>query len=120
MKIKNINIERTSVQKLLKIAMDYKASDLQITVGVPPVIKVKGELLYIGSQRLGMRDAERLVHELFPNEMAYHDFLSSGDQDFSVSIPGLEDSGSTPSSREGLPQRRSGLFSLSCPIRRNF
>lgn len=89
MKIKNINIERTSVQKLLKIAMDYKASDLQITVGVPPVIKVKGELLYIGSQRLGMRDAERLVHELFPNEMAYHDFLSSGDQDFSVSIPGL-------------------------------
>lgn len=85
----DISVERTPVQKLLKIAMDQHASDLQITVGVPPVMKVRGELQYIGSERLGVRDAERLVHELFPNETAYQDFLASGDKDFSVSIPGL-------------------------------
>ena len=89
MKTKDINIEKTSVQQLLKIAMDNQASDLQITVGVPPVIKVKGELRYIGSQRLGVKDAERLVHELFPSEMAFQDFLASGDHDFSISVPGL-------------------------------
>ena len=83
------NIQMFKVQDLLKIAMEQSASDLQITVGVPPVIKVRGELQYIGSEKLGVKDAERLVHELFSDEKAYQDFLESGDWDFSVSIPGL-------------------------------
>ncbi|GEM_PF-1734609 len=89
MSTNDFNLENTPVQKLLKIAMDHQASDLQITVGVPPVMKVKGDLQYVGSQRLGVRDAERLVRELFANEAAYREFLASGDKDFSVSIPGL-------------------------------
>lgn len=84
-----INIEKTPVQKLLKIAMDHQASDLQITVGVPPMMKVKGELIPIGDRRLGVKDSERLVHELFPDESAYQEFLLKGDSDFSISIPGL-------------------------------
>jgi pilus retraction protein PilT len=89
MQTKDIDIEKTPVQKLLKIALDNQASDLQITVGVPPVMKVRGELTYIGSRRLGIKDAERLVHELFPYEVAYQNFLACGDADFSISIPGL-------------------------------
>lgn len=83
-----INIEKTPVQKLLKIAMDHQASDLQISVGVPPMMKVKGELIPIGDRRLGVKDSERLVHELFPDESAYQEFLLNGDSDFSISIPG--------------------------------
>lgn len=89
MKTRDINVEKVTIQQLLKIAMENQASDLQITVGVPPVMKIKGVLEYIGSQRLSVRDTERLVHELFPNETAYQGFLSNGDQDFSISVPGL-------------------------------
>jgi len=89
MSTNDFDLENAPVQKLLKIAMDNQASDLQITVGVPPVMKVKGDLRYIGSQRLGVRDAERLIHELFPSEEAYREFLENGDKDFSVSVPGL-------------------------------
>lgn len=81
--------QTVSIFDLLKIAMGVKASDLQITVGVPPVMKVRGELQYIGDTKLWAIDTERLVQELFSNDAAWHEFQKIGDSDFSISVPGL-------------------------------
>lgn len=83
------NNQQMSLHELLKIAKTEGASDLQLTVGVPPVIKVKGMLEYVGEARLMPSDTERLVRELFPDEQGYFDFKASGDKDFSISIPGI-------------------------------
>lgn len=83
------SLQSVTAQELLTIATGQGASDLQITVGVPPVMKVRGELEYIGSGRLGVKDTERLVRELYSDEKSYQEFLETGDRDFSISIPGL-------------------------------
>jgi twitching motility protein PilT len=83
------DFRNAAIKDLLAIAMERGASDLQITVGVPPVIKVRGELEYIGDEKLGVKDSERLVRELFSDAEAYREFVATGDKDFSVSISGL-------------------------------
>lgn len=75
-----------SMKELLLTAINKGASDLQITVGVPPVLKVKGILEYIGDRRLSPADTKTLVRELFPNDEVFNAFLSVGDKDFSLSM----------------------------------
>lgn len=75
-----------NMKELLKIAVISGASDLQITVGVPPVLKVRGELEYAGEKKLMPEDTKRLVRELFPNDETFNSFLAVGDKDFSLSV----------------------------------
>lgn len=74
------------MKELLNLALTSGASDLQITVGVPPILKVRGELQYAGEKELRPEDTKRLVRELFPNEEAFNEFLAVGDKDFSLSM----------------------------------
>lgn len=84
-----INIKTASIKDLLAFALKHEASDLQITVGVPPMVKVRGELEEIGNERLNVQDAERYVRELFTDEKSFLDFVENGDKDFSISVPGI-------------------------------
>lgn len=77
------------VTELLMIAKSVNASDLHITVGVPPVVKVEGDLLTIGTEQINPADAERLVSELFMDPKQLAIFREIGDMDFSVSIGGV-------------------------------
>lgn len=76
-----------NMKNLLGIAIEKSASDLQITVGVPPVIKVMGELQLIGDKQLDQNDTEVLVRELFSDNESFMEFKATGDRDFSLSIP---------------------------------
>jgi len=80
--------KHSPVKTLLLIAKDLNASDLHITVGVPPIIKVRGTMKTIGSEVLLPIDTERLVKELFPSDKMYMEYSTEGDLDFSISIPG--------------------------------
>jgi twitching motility protein PilT len=80
--------KQVPVTALLQRAKECDASDLQLTVGVPPIIKVKGTMMTIGTEILLPQDTDRLVRELFQNESKLQLYLDEGDQDFSVSIPG--------------------------------
>lgn len=75
-----------TVRELLGIAVEKGASDLHITVGVPPLIKVKGEFEPVGDRILSPDDTKALVRELFEDEDSFREFLSVGDKDFSLSI----------------------------------
>lgn len=78
-----------AVMELLRFAKEHKASDLHLTVGVPPIIKVRGELLDVGDKILLPGIIEPIIRELFQDESNYREFLSSGDKDFSISAPGI-------------------------------
>lgn len=79
----------TAVYELLKAAVDQNASDLHITVGIPPVIKVGAAFKRLADKPLTPDAAAKLVRDLFPREVLYKEFQSEGDKDFSFSIPGL-------------------------------
>ena len=50
-----------SVEELLQVADEHGASDVHITVGVPPKMRVNGELLNMDYPRLMPDDAEGII-----------------------------------------------------------
>lgn len=77
------------VREHLLIAKNAGASDLYLTVGVPPTVKIEGDLQSIGADVLFPADTERLISELFVDEQKLDVFRRTGDMDFSISLAGI-------------------------------
>lgn len=76
------------ILNLLKTTIDLKASDLHITVAVPPTIRVDGKLEKIGDQLITPEISDKLVKEvLTEDELDKLDI--NGELDLSYSSPGL-------------------------------
>lgn len=73
-----------SVDEILAETVKKKASDLHITVGVPPMARVNGELIRVGESIIMPEDAEKIVREILSKE-EYEKFEKSGDIDLSIS-----------------------------------
>ncbi len=76
-----------SLKELLEITIKQNASDLHLTVGVPPVIRVNGELSPIGNEKLQQIDTERYAREILEN--TYEEYIKIGEIDTSFSVAGL-------------------------------
>ncbi len=75
-----------SIDELLRKAVEIKASDLHITVGVPPILRVRGDLVPLdGYDRLMPPDTEALTHELVKPE-SWASLEEGGELDFSYSM----------------------------------
>jgi len=74
------------LEELLEIAIKEDASDLFITVGVPPTMKVHGQLIPIGEKKMLPDDTQVLVKQLFRKQEHYTEFLDKGEKDFSFSL----------------------------------
>ncbi|MGE5586656.1 MAG: type IV pilus twitching motility protein PilT [Clostridia bacterium] len=78
-----------SIEELLKAAVGGGASDLHITTGLPPVLRVVGNLRPVeGLPPLTPQDAEALVMELM-NDEHKRVFAEQGQVDFSCGLPGV-------------------------------
>ena len=77
------------LEELLEIAIQKDASDLFITVGVPPTLKVHGQFIRIGEDKLMPDDTEFIVKQLFRKQEHYQEFLEFGEKDFSYSMSNL-------------------------------
>lgn len=77
------------VEALLKEAVNNEASDVFITVGVPPTMKVHGQLVPMPYAKLMPNDTQELVKKLFTKEEHYQQFLDNGEKDFSFSVNGV-------------------------------
>ncbi|MCA0384404.1 MAG: PilT/PilU family type 4a pilus ATPase [Firmicutes bacterium] len=75
-----------TLEELLEIAIKEDASDLFITVGVPPTMKVHGQLIPIGEKKMLPDDTQVLVKQLFRKQEHYTEFLDKGEKDFSFSL----------------------------------
>lgn len=77
-----------NILELLRITQDNKASDLHITVAVPPIMRVNGRLEKIGDQSLLPKDTIDLAHQML-TENQLQELEAKGELDLSFSNPGL-------------------------------
>lgn len=75
-----------SIEELLNVAAEHNASDVHITVGVPPKMRVNGDLLDMDYPRLMPDDAENIIMSILDKRHKAI-FDEKGEVDFSISIP---------------------------------
>lgn len=74
------------IDAFLKLGRDQGASDIHVAVGIPPLIRLHGELNKIKFRTLGAEELEELIYEIIPEEMLKH-FKQGNDLDFSYDSP---------------------------------
>ena len=77
-----------TVEQLLSIAREKNASDVHLTVGLPPRIRVNGELMNLDFPRLMPEDTEKMILSIML-ERQIEIFQEKGEVDFSFSIPSV-------------------------------
>jgi twitching motility protein PilT len=77
-----------NLDELLRITIEKGASDLHITVGVPPTIRLNGELVQIGADKLVPIDTEQYARTIL-DEKDYSEYEAKGEMDTSYSVAGL-------------------------------
>lgn len=75
-------------KELLKTAVDANASDLHITVGLPPMLRVNGRLNPIGEEKLKPEDTEVFAKSILTSEQ-WKKYNELGEYDFSYSESGI-------------------------------
>lgn len=73
--------------ELLKKTLEVGASDLHLTVGVPPIIRVNGSLIKIGEEIITPVDTEGFAKEILVEK--FNEYNEVGEYDTSYSISGL-------------------------------
>lgn len=79
---------KTKIDHLLRAGFELKASDIHITVGVPPIMRLNGDLKKYGKHSLKPEDTEGMAKAIIPEAM-WDTFREKGELDFSYGIPGL-------------------------------
>ncbi|WP_423799223.1 type IV pilus twitching motility protein PilT [Neobacillus sp. SAB-20_R2A] len=75
------------IDAILRAAIEYKASDIHLTVGVPPVFRINGEIKRYGSDKLMPDDTEAMANAIIPEDK-WEQFKEKGELDFSYGVPG--------------------------------
>lgn len=77
-----------TIEELLTVAKEKGASDLHVTVGVPPKLRINGELIDMDYERYLPEDTRALIIPIVP-ERINSVLEEKGEVDFSYSIPKL-------------------------------
>jgi len=77
-----------NIQELLNFSVQQGASDLHITAGMPPLIRVDGDIRRINVDPMEHKKVHGLIYDIMNDKQRkdYEEFLES---DFSFEIPGL-------------------------------
>ena len=73
---------------LIKYAIENNASDIHITVGIPPVFRIDGVLKYFNNDKLSPKDVEKMVKEILDEEQ-FEELKVKGEIDISYAKPGI-------------------------------
>lgn len=77
-----------TMEEILRIAWENKASDVHITVGIPPKMRVNGKLMTMPFDRMMPNDTKEILHSIM-QDVQRERFEERGEYDFSYSIPEL-------------------------------
>mgnify|MGYP000232474861 CR=1 FL=1 len=80
-----MNAEKT-VHDLLRLMLAKNASDLFITAGFPPAIKVDGKITPVSNQSLTPAHTSELARSIM-NERQWKDFEATNESNFAISPP---------------------------------
>jgi len=77
-----------NIQELLNFSVQQGASDLHVTAGMPPLIRVDGDIRRINVDPMDHKEVHGLIYDIMNDKQRkdYEEFLES---DFSFEIPGL-------------------------------
>lgn len=73
---------------ILRVATERKASDVHITVGLPPMVRLDGELAPLQFQALSPTDSRRLIYDVLSDDQL-NKFETKRELDFGYSVKGL-------------------------------
>ena len=90
-----------TVEQLLSIAKEKKASDVHVTVGLPPRVRINGELVDLDYPKLSPDDCEKLILDIMDDRQQAM-FKDRGEPDFHSLFLILDDTELMYSDREGL------------------
>ena len=76
------------IQHLFKLMVDSNASDLHITVGTSPCIRVNGEIVRVKTPPMNADDTKKLVYQILSPEQQ-SEFENKLELDFSFGVKGL-------------------------------
>jgi twitching motility protein PilT len=76
------------IEYLLRAGFELKASDIHLTVGVPPIMRINGEIKRYGQDSLQPSETEEMARAIIPEHM-WNQFKEKGELDFSYGIPGV-------------------------------
>ncbi len=76
------------LQQLLELSVQQGASDLHISSGTPPALRIDGDIQKISTEKLSQRDVFDMVYSVM-NEQRQADFKKHLESDFSISVDGL-------------------------------
>jgi twitching motility protein PilT len=73
------------IDALLRIVVDKQASDIHLTVGSPPMVRVDGDLQRLKWRTLTEKDYESLIAPIAPEKLL-KEWRATGDTDFAYSM----------------------------------
>lgn len=80
--------ESLKIQQLFKLMVDSNASDLHITSGTSPGLRVHGEIIKVKTAPLTGEDTKRLIYQILTEDQK-NEFEKKLELDFSFGIKGL-------------------------------
>lgn len=81
-------IDMITLEELLRLAIEQKASDLHITAGISPKLRINGELVDLDLPNLLSEDIKKLIEPVMPLH-SKQILEERGETDFACSIAGL-------------------------------
>ena len=76
------------IRALLKAIVDAKASDLHISVGAPPIARMRGEMVAFQAPPLESADTRESLYQILDEAQRIH-FEEHHELDFAFEVPGL-------------------------------
>lgn len=76
------------ITQLLTFSVQQKASDLHISAGLPPMLRVDGDVRKINAPALDANQAQSLLYDVM-NDLQRKEFESQLECDFSFNLPGV-------------------------------
>ncbi|OAO85001.1 Twitching motility protein PilT [Anoxybacillus flavithermus] len=79
---------KQKIDAMLRAAFELKASDIHVTVGIPPIFRINGDLKRYGQDVLSPTDTEQMAKAIVPEHM-WTRFETDGELDLSYSLSGV-------------------------------
>ncbi|MGL5440481.1 MAG: type IV pilus twitching motility protein PilT [Filifactoraceae bacterium] len=76
------------IESIINEALQRHASDIHITVGLPPMLRVNGAIVSIGNRKLEPKDTIQIIREMI-SENDFKKFVSKGELDTAYSYKNI-------------------------------
>lgn len=76
------------LHELLREAVERKASDICIVVGIPPALRINGRIVHTNRAKLMPEDTKALIYSILTDDQKWR-FAEQKELDFGYGVPGL-------------------------------